>query len=106
MIIKILIDFLHCFNDLVKDNLITVEFLTEKKSSELQKNTFSLYELHLIYENNAFEALNYFYEGKQSDFLAEYDTMKSQQLEIFEKINNMFQNCLILNFHYHFIWKS
>ena len=79
------------FNDLVNGNLITAEFLTEKNSSELQKNTFSLYELHLIYENNAFEALNYFYEGKQSDFLTEYDTMKSQQLEIFEKINNVEQ---------------
>jgi len=79
------------FNDLVSGNLITAEFLTEKRSSELQKNTFSLYELHLIYENSAAEALNYFYEGKQSDFLVEFDTMKSLQLEIFEKINNIEQ---------------
>jgi len=84
------------FNDLVSGNLITAEFLSEKKLSELQKNTFSLYELHLIYENSAFNAINYFYEDRQSDFLVEYDNMKSLQLEIFKKINNIEQTLLII----------
>ncbi|MCH7966046.1 MAG: HAMP domain-containing histidine kinase [Thaumarchaeota archaeon] len=79
------------FNNLIISNIKTTEFLSEKKMFELKKDVFSFYDLHLTYENSAFRALEYFYDNRQSDFLLEYDTMKSLQLELFEKIDNIEQ---------------
>jgi len=79
------------FNDLIIDNQKTDELLTEKKSLELKRNVLSFYELHLIYENSAFRALNYFYEDRESDFLLEYDNLKSLQVELLEKIKDIEQ---------------
>ncbi|EGG42656.1 Signal transduction histidine kinase [Candidatus Nitrosarchaeum limnium SFB1] len=79
------------FNNLVVNNQKTGDFLSISKSSELQRNFDSLYELHMNYENNASLALNYYYEGNQQDFLREYDNIKYQQLELFEKIDIIMQ---------------
>lgn len=79
------------FNELIIGNIKTDEFLSEKKISELKKDYFLFYESHLIYENSAFRALDYFYDNRQSEFILEYDTMKSLQLELFEKIDNIEQ---------------
>ena len=84
------------FNDLVINNPKTDELLTEKKSSELERNVLSLYESHLIYENSAFRALDYFYEGRESDFLLEYDNSKLLQSELFEKIKDIEQTLQII----------
>ncbi len=84
------------FNDLIINNLKTDELLTEKKSSELKINVLSFYELNLIYENSAFRALNYFYEGNESNFSVEYDNLKSLQAELFEKINDIEQTLQII----------
>ncbi len=84
------------FNDLIINNPKTDELLTGEKSSELKRNILSFYELHLIYENSAFRALDYFYEGRQSDFLLEYDNLKSLQLELFEKIKDIEQTLQII----------
>jgi len=84
------------FNKLVINNLKTEEFLTEKKSLELERKVLSFYELHLIYENNAFKAINYFNEGNESDFLLEYNNLKSIQLELFEKIKDIQQTLQII----------
>jgi len=84
------------FNDLITNNLKTDELLTERKSSELKRNVLSFYELNLIYENSAFRALNYFYEGNESDFALEYNNLKSLQAELFEKIKEIEQTLQII----------
>lgn len=84
------------FDDLVINNLKTDELLTEKKSLELRRDVLSFYELHLIYENSAFNTLDYFYEGRTSDFLSEYDNLKSLQLELLEKIKDIEQTLQII----------
>jgi len=84
------------FNDLIINNIKTDELLTEEKSLEIKKNVLSFYESHLIYENSAFRAINYFYEGKESDFLVEYDNLKSLQLELFQKLKDIEQTLQII----------
>jgi len=84
------------FNNLVINNQKTGDFLPISKSSELQRNFDSFYELHLNYENNVSMALNYYYEGKQHDFLREYDNIKYQQTELFEKIDSIKQTLRII----------
>lgn len=84
------------FNNLFGGNIKTNEIITEKKSLDLQMEIRSYYELHLAYENSATDALNYFYEGKQSDFLSEYDNLKSLQMELFNKIKDIQQTLEII----------
>ncbi|MCE9652501.1 MAG: HAMP domain-containing histidine kinase [Nitrosarchaeum sp.] len=79
------------FNEFVVHNQKTDEYLFGNKSSELQKNFDSFYELHLNYENNVSMALNYYYDGKQSDFLKEYENIKYLQSELFTKIETIKQ---------------
>ncbi|QLH07962.1 sensor histidine kinase [Nitrosopumilus ureiphilus] len=76
---------LQDFNDFVMKNQKIDEYLTGKKSLELQKKVLSYYELHLTYENSASELLKYFYEGNQSEFIREYNVVKSLHLELLEK---------------------
>lgn len=76
------------FNDLA-DELKTKKLLSIEKSIELKKNIDSYHELHLTYENNAFNALNYFYNGEKENFLIEYDNLRLLQTTLFEKIDSI-----------------
>lgn len=74
----------------------TNELISKEKSRELQDKVRSYYELHLTYENSASNALDYFYDNKQSDFLSEYDNLKYLQSELANKIEDVKQTLEII----------
>lgn len=79
-----------------RNNIQTNELISKEKSRELQDKVRSHYELHLIYENSASDALDYFYERKQVNFLSEYDNLKYLQSELANKIDDIKQTLEII----------
>ena len=78
------------------NNIETNELISKEKSKELQDKISVHYELHLTYENSASDVLDYFYNGKQSDFLSEYDNLKYLQSELTNKIEDTKQTLEII----------
>jgi len=74
----------------------TNEIIIIEINGELQDKVRSHYELHLTYENSASNALDYFYNEKQTEFLSEYDNLIYLQTELTNKIKDVKQTLEII----------
>jgi len=87
---------IHDLSDYFGNNIKINELITIEKSKELQDKVRAQYEAYLIYENSASNALGYFYDGKQTEFLSEYDNLTYLQIELVNKIDDVKQTLEII----------
>ena len=84
------------FNKSFTDDVFLSKSLTNLQSSNLKNDLREYYDLHLIYENTAFNALNYLYSNDASGFLSEYEDMKLLHSKLIDKLNHIEQTLQVI----------